>query len=301
MELARDQYTFCPCYPGTEPVLSRPTSPAAVVPKLEPPANSFAVKPKPSPDSPSELLYPSKSSSTDSSPIYAQSIGVASASPSPTPKPQSQSAPTSSATNPFNPFDVDASKTSPEPTQEYQSIHKCSQTPGVTGPQLDIAQQTGAPPNTALEASVWDNENVYEPPEQIERRATMDDVYQFLCALCADWRTTAPETVRATVARSADYLRLGIFLGIVVSDEGRIDFLKRTIPGAHGLLTTISTGVTTTTTSMETASNEESGGGEVTDPDDLVPVFVGIPDHKAQKVTLPDGRVVHVVRMGSAT
>uniref|UniRef100_A0A0W0GBJ8 Uncharacterized protein n=1 Tax=Moniliophthora roreri TaxID=221103 RepID=A0A0W0GBJ8_MONRR len=75
------------------------------------------------------------------------------------------------------------------------------------------------------------------------------------------------------------HLHLGIFLGIAVSDEG----------------------VTTTTTSTETENSEVTNATEVTDPDVLVQMFVGIPDHEAQEVMLPDGRVVHVVRMGSAT
>uniref|UniRef100_A0A0W0F718 Uncharacterized protein n=1 Tax=Moniliophthora roreri TaxID=221103 RepID=A0A0W0F718_MONRR len=193
------------------------------------------------------------------------------------------------------------SETSPAPILEYRSIHEHTQTPGVTGPLPGIAPLTGAPPDTVAAASVWDDENVLEPPEQAGWRATVEEVHAFLCALCAEWHITAPETVRATVARSADYLRLGIYLGIVVSDKGRIDFLERTIPGAHGLLTMISTGVTTTMTSTETENSNRQETGEITDPDDLVPMFVGIPDHGPQNITLPDGRVVQVVRMGSAT
>uniref|UniRef100_A0A0W0F8T0 Reverse transcriptase-rnase h-integrase n=1 Tax=Moniliophthora roreri TaxID=221103 RepID=A0A0W0F8T0_MONRR len=315
VELARDQYSFCPRHTGAELVLPWPTSPAPVVPKLEPPSDSDSIKSEPSPNSPSELLYPSDSTSRDSSPIYAQSIGVALASPSPPAEPQPDPAPTSSTTDPFNPFDVNGEPLAPSTVPflangqfnpAFVSIRDVARAnPGVpiySQPYTNAwALLIGAPPDTAPAASVWDDETISETPEQVERRATVDDVYQFLCALCANWHTTMPATVRATVARSADYLRLGIFLGIVVSDKGRIDFLKRAIPGAHSLLTTISTGVTTTMISTETENNEETGGGEVTDPDDLVPMFVGIPDHEAQEVTLPDRRVVHVVRMGSAT
>ncbi|ESK93873.1 hypothetical protein Moror_13027 [Moniliophthora roreri MCA 2997] len=182
-----------------------------------------------------------------------------------------------------------ASETSPEPTQAYRSIHERTPTPGATGPQHDTALPIGATPDTPPVASVWDDETLSKTEEQRECQATVEEVHEFLCALCAEWHTTAPATVRATVARSADYLRLGIYLGIAVSDEGRIDFLKQTIPGAHGLLTTISTGVTTTMTSTETENNETNISGDVDDPDDLVPMFVGIPDHDAQEVTLPDG------------
>uniref|UniRef100_A0A0W0F640 Uncharacterized protein n=1 Tax=Moniliophthora roreri TaxID=221103 RepID=A0A0W0F640_MONRR len=274
-----------------------------MVPKLKSSPDFNPVKSKPDSDSPSGLTYPSDSSSRDSSPLYAKSIGVTLASPSPATEPQPGPAPAPLPTPPFDPFDYlswqtdnstlpsSASKMPSEPTQTYRSIHERSQTPGPLGPQ----------PDTAPPASVWDDETVSETPEQVERRATVDEVYEFLCALCAEWRTTAPVTVHATVARSADYLRLGIFLGIVVSDEGHIDFLEQTIPGAHGLLTMISTGVTTTMTSTETENNDGPTGAEVTDLDDLVPMFVGIPDHEAQEVTLPDGHVIHVVRMGSAT
>ncbi|ESK86777.1 hypothetical protein Moror_15155 [Moniliophthora roreri MCA 2997] len=150
-------------------------------------------------------------------------------------------------------------------------------------------------------ASVWDDENVSETMEQIEQRATIEEVHQFLCALCAEWRITVPETVRATVARSVDYLHLGIFLGIVVSNKGHIDFLEQTILGAHSLLTTISMGVTMTMTSTATENNEGAGARAEDDPDELVPVFVGLPEGEPREVTLQDGRVVTVVRMGSAT
>ncbi|ESK81052.1 hypothetical protein Moror_3537 [Moniliophthora roreri MCA 2997] len=307
VELARDQHEFCPRHTRTEPVLPRQAGPSAVVPKLESPADPDPIKSEPNSDTGSDLVYPSDSTSRDSSPIYAQSIGVATASPSPTPEPSTpkpQSRPPSAPTpsDPFNPFDVNDEPLAPSTVPflangqfnpAFVSIRDIARAnPGVP---LDTRTLTNA------WASVWDDEIVSETLEQAERRATVEEVHEFLCALCAEWRTTAPDTVRAIVARSADYLRLGIYLGIVVSDEGRIDFLERTIPGAHGLLTTISTGVTTTTTSTETENSNGQETGEVTDPDDLVPVFVGVPDHGPQDVTLPDGWVMQVVRMGSAT
>uniref|UniRef100_A0A0W0FME7 Uncharacterized protein n=1 Tax=Moniliophthora roreri TaxID=221103 RepID=A0A0W0FME7_MONRR len=111
-----------------------------------------------------------------------------------------------------------------------------------------------------MSASVWDDENVSEPVEEAEWRAMIKEIHEFLCAL------------------SADYLRLDIFLDIAVSDEGRLDFLEQTIPGAHTLLTTISMGVTMTTTNTETESNEVTVSSEVEDPDELAPVYVGPPE-----------------------
>uniref|UniRef100_A0A0W0FR61 Uncharacterized protein n=1 Tax=Moniliophthora roreri TaxID=221103 RepID=A0A0W0FR61_MONRR len=149
--------------------------------------------------------------------------------------------------------------------------------------------------------SVWDDENISKTPEEVKHRATIEEVQEFFCALCASWRTTVPETVRATVARSADYLHLGIFLGIAVSDEGQLDFLERTIPGAHTLLTMISMGVTMMTTSMETENSNDIQGSIMEDPDELAPVYVGLPEGEPRQITLPDGRIVIVVRMGPVT
>ncbi|ESK85479.1 hypothetical protein Moror_10116 [Moniliophthora roreri MCA 2997] len=296
VELAHNQYQLCPRHTGTEPVLSRTAGPAPLVPKLEPSSDLGAIKLEPpsDSDSPSGLTYPSDSASRDSSPIYTQSIGVASASPTPAPEPQPQPAPAP----PFNPFNVNDEQLPPASVPFLAN--------GQFNPAfVSIRDAVRANPNLQVNTQTFTNPwGMWTPTrymEQAEWRATVDEVYEFLCALCAGWHTTAPETVQATVARSADYLRLGIYLGIAVSDDGCIDFLEQTIPGAHGLLTTISMGVTTTMTSGETESSEQVAGAEVTDPDDLVLVFVGIPDHKAQEVTLLDGHIVHVVRMGSAT
>ncbi|KAI3605689.1 hypothetical protein WG66_011986 [Moniliophthora roreri] len=291
VELAHDQYDFCPHHTRTEPVLSGQADPSSVVPKLESPPSPDSIKPKPDADSPSDLVYPSDSSSRDSSPIYAQSIGVASASPSPnpepqTPEPQPQPTPTPAPSDPFNPFDVDDEPLAPSTVPflangqfnpAFVSIRDIAHAnPGIP---IDTRTFTNA---WADPASVWDDENVSETAEQAERRATVEEVHEFLCALCAEWRTTTPATVRATVARSADYLRLGIYLGIAVSDEGRIDFLERTIPGAHGLLSTISTGVTGTMTSTAMENSEVVATAEVTDPDELVPMFVAVYDGEGQ-------------------
>uniref|UniRef100_A0A0W0EYK5 Uncharacterized protein n=1 Tax=Moniliophthora roreri TaxID=221103 RepID=A0A0W0EYK5_MONRR len=266
-------------------------NPAPMVPKLEPPTNVDSIKPEPDSDSPSELLYPSDSTSEDSPPLYAQSIGVASASPSLPTEPQPGPSSTPLPVPPINPFDVDNEQLAPSTVpflanRQFNPTFVSIQDMVRANPGVQIDTRTFT--NVWAPASVWDNETVSKTAEQLERKATVDEVYEFLCALCAEWHTTAPATVQATVARSADYLRLGIFLGIAVSDDGRIDFLKRTIPGAHSLLTTISMGVTTTMTSTETENNETKNRTEVSDPDDLVPMFVGIPDHAAQEVTLPD-------------
>ncbi|ESK81074.1 pro-pol protein, partial [Moniliophthora roreri MCA 2997] len=222
--LARDQHEFCPRHTGTEPVLPRQANPSPVVPKLESSPSPDPIKSEPDSDAPSDLVYPSDSSSRDSSPIYAQSIGVAMASPSPTSEPpdtepsepQSQPASTPASSDPFNPFDVNDEPLAPSTVPflasgqfnpAFVSIRDVARAnPGVP---LDARAYTNA------WASVWDDETISETPEQAERRATVEEVHEFLCALCAEWHTTAPATVRATVARSADYLRLGIYLGIV--------------------------------------------------------------------------------------
>ncbi|ESK81566.1 hypothetical protein Moror_5089 [Moniliophthora roreri MCA 2997] len=305
VELARDQHAFCPHHSQTEPLLPWPTSPISVVPKLEPPSDASAIKSEPPPDSPSELLYPSDSAS-NSDPMYAQSIGVASASPSLAPEPQSRPPPTPPATDPFNPFDVDGEPLAPSTVPFLAS--------GQFNPAFvsirDVARaNSGVPIDSRTYTNAWGNwtPTRYSPADW---SLTRYGPSSFSMGRRDRLRDTGTDQVEGDCGRclsislcpvSADFLRLGIFLGIVVSDEGRIDFLDRAIPGAHSLLTTISTGVTGTMTSTETENNEEPAGGEVTDPDDLVPVFVGIPDHEAQDVTLPDGRIVQVVRMGSAT
>ncbi|ESK83533.1 hypothetical protein Moror_4838 [Moniliophthora roreri MCA 2997] len=111
VELALNQHELCPCCAGTEPVLSGMVDPTPLVPKLEPAPNSDSIKPEPpsDSDSPSRLTYPSDSTSWDSSPLYAQSIGVASASPTPATKPQPEPA----LAPAFNPFDVDDEQLAP--------------------------------------------------------------------------------------------------------------------------------------------------------------------------------------------
>uniref|UniRef100_A0A0W0FAH4 Chromo domain-containing protein n=1 Tax=Moniliophthora roreri TaxID=221103 RepID=A0A0W0FAH4_MONRR len=196
VELACDQYDFCPHHIRTEPVLPRLANPSPVVPKLEPPSSPSPIKSEPSTNSPSDLLYPSDSSSQDLSPLYTQSIGVALASPSLAPESQSQPAPTSAPTDPFNPFDVDDEPLAPSTVPflangqfnpAFISIRDVVHTnPGV---QIDTRAFTNS------WASVWDDKTASETAEQAERRATVEEVHEFLCALCAEWHTTAPATV----------------------------------------------------------------------------------------------------------
>ncbi|ESK89879.1 hypothetical protein Moror_819 [Moniliophthora roreri MCA 2997] len=111
VELACNQHQFCPHRAGTESILSGTAGPAPLVPKLEPSSDLDSVKLEPpsDPDSPSGLTYPPDSTSQDSSPIYAQSIGIASDSPTPPPEPQPQ--PTSPPS--FDPFNVNNEQLAP--------------------------------------------------------------------------------------------------------------------------------------------------------------------------------------------
>ncbi|ESK81479.1 hypothetical protein Moror_2201, partial [Moniliophthora roreri MCA 2997] len=208
VELARNQHDFCPHHTRTEPVLSGQANPSTVVPKLESSPSPDPIKSEPDSDSSSDLVYPPDSTSRDSSPIYAQSIGVASASPSPTPGPSSaesqpEPTPAPALSDPFNPFDVNDEPLAPSTVPFLASGQFNSAFVSIR----DIARANpGVPIDTraytnAWAASVWDDENVLEPPEQAGWRATVEEVHAFLCALCAEWHITAPETVRATVAR----------------------------------------------------------------------------------------------------
>ncbi|ESK81431.1 hypothetical protein Moror_9650 [Moniliophthora roreri MCA 2997] len=202
VELATDQHEFCPRATGTEPVLPRTASPAPLVPKLESPASPDPIKSEPDSDSPSGLTYPSDSSSCDSFPLYAKSIGVASASPSPAAKPQPEPTPAPLPTPPFDPFNVDDEPVTPS-TVPFLANGQFN--PAFVSIRDMVRANPGVPIDTRLftntwapPASVWDDETASETPEQAERRAMVDNVYQFLCALCAEWRTTAPITVHTT-------------------------------------------------------------------------------------------------------
>ncbi|ESK82004.1 hypothetical protein Moror_8418 [Moniliophthora roreri MCA 2997] len=98
--------------------------------------------------------------------------------------------------------------------------------------------------------SVWDDEDLDDEPEEMQpvdrsRSPTprtmerTEEVYARLCALCADWRNTAPLTAGSIVARSALNVHLDIYLVIVTTDEGLEELRSITIPSAIQLLTTI--------------------------------------------------------------
>ncbi|ESK83629.1 hypothetical protein Moror_12018 [Moniliophthora roreri MCA 2997] len=101
LELSLNQTDLCPHHTRAEPVLPRQVSTTSMVPEQQP---------SPSLDSPATLVYSIPPTSRDSTPFYAQSIGVTSASPSPAPEPVSKPAPTSPA---FNPFDIDDEPVAP--------------------------------------------------------------------------------------------------------------------------------------------------------------------------------------------
>uniref|UniRef100_A0A0W0ETZ3 Uncharacterized protein n=1 Tax=Moniliophthora roreri TaxID=221103 RepID=A0A0W0ETZ3_MONRR len=99
----------------------------------------------------------------------------------------------------------------------------------------DSMSQTNSPlPMNQLtpeHRSVWDDEDLDDEPEEMQpvdrsRSPTprtmerTEEVYARLCALCADWRNTAPLTAGSIVARSALNVHLDIYLVIVTTDEG---------------------------------------------------------------------------------
>uniref|UniRef100_A0A0W0F3P2 Uncharacterized protein n=1 Tax=Moniliophthora roreri TaxID=221103 RepID=A0A0W0F3P2_MONRR len=79
--------------------------------------------------------------------------------------------------------------------------------------------------------SVWDDEDLNDEPEEIQpvdrsRNLTphtmewTEEVYERLCALCADWRNTVPLTAGSIVAHSAPNVHLDIYLMTAMTDEG---------------------------------------------------------------------------------
>ncbi|ESK83088.1 hypothetical protein Moror_6078 [Moniliophthora roreri MCA 2997] len=98
--------------------------------------------------------------------------------------------------------------------------------------------------------SVWDDEDLDDEPEEIQpidrsrspTPCTMEqteEVYERLCALCADWRNTAPLTAGSIVARSAPNVHLDIYLVTAMTDEGLEELRSVTIPSTIQLLMTI--------------------------------------------------------------
>uniref|UniRef100_A0A0W0FQE5 Uncharacterized protein n=1 Tax=Moniliophthora roreri TaxID=221103 RepID=A0A0W0FQE5_MONRR len=135
-------------------------------------------------------------------------------------------------------------------------------------PSLANQRATPIPPRTLtrdpMARSVWDDEDLEEVSSSDQSSSPnnsndmTDEVYEYLSALCAEWRTTAAENARATVVKYTGRLRLVTSLEIVVSNDGRVDLLETTIPSAHNLLMMISTGVTPTPNSMETESSSST-------------------------------------------
>uniref|UniRef100_A0A0W0FW09 Uncharacterized protein n=1 Tax=Moniliophthora roreri TaxID=221103 RepID=A0A0W0FW09_MONRR len=117
--------------------------------------------------------------------------------------------------------------------------------------------------------SVWDDEDIDEEPEELlpvdrSRSPTLhtmewtEEVYARLCALCANWRDTAPLTAGSIVARSAPNVHLDIYLVTVMTDEGLEELQSITIPSAIQLLTTILQTISPGTMRfMETESPEQ--------------------------------------------
>ncbi|ESK81081.1 hypothetical protein Moror_13376 [Moniliophthora roreri MCA 2997] len=96
--------------------------------------------------------------------------------------------------------------------------------------------------------SVWDDKD--EEPEELlpvnrSRNPTphiterTEEVFERLCALCADWRSTAPLTAGSIVARSVPNMHLDMYLVTATTDEGLEELRSVTIPSAIQLLTTI--------------------------------------------------------------
>ncbi|ESK82701.1 hypothetical protein Moror_5406 [Moniliophthora roreri MCA 2997] len=141
LELALDQTHFCPRRTRTEPVLSREAGPSSIVSEQHSPSN---------PDSSAALVYPLSPSTGDSTPLYAQSIGVTLASPSPAPKSIPEPAPTPSRFDPFNVNDEpDAPASVPflasgRPNPAFISIRNAVRAnPGI---QIDTRAFTNPPP-----------------------------------------------------------------------------------------------------------------------------------------------------------
>ncbi|ESK82580.1 hypothetical protein Moror_3667 [Moniliophthora roreri MCA 2997] len=98
--------------------------------------------------------------------------------------------------------------------------------------------------------SVWDDKDIDEEPEELlpvdrSRNPTphtmerTEEVFERLCALCADWRNTAPLTAGSIVAWSAPNVHLDMYLMTVTTDEGLEELQSVTIPSVIQLLTTI--------------------------------------------------------------
>uniref|UniRef100_A0A0W0FW60 Uncharacterized protein n=1 Tax=Moniliophthora roreri TaxID=221103 RepID=A0A0W0FW60_MONRR len=128
--------------------------------------------------------------------------------------------------------------------------------------------------------SVWDDEDIDEEPEELlpENRSRnptprimerTEEVFKRLCALCAEWRNTAPLTAGSIVARSAPNVHLDIYLVTATTDEGLEELRSVTIPSVIRLLTTI-----LQTTSPGMMRSTETENPEQPEPPAPRPAFV---------------------------
>ncbi|ESK80952.1 hypothetical protein Moror_13471 [Moniliophthora roreri MCA 2997] len=144
--------------------------------------------------------------------------------------------------------------------------------------------------------SVWDNDDLKElssnkPLTSLNKtRDITDEVYEYLSALCAEWRSTMATNAQSTVVKYAGRLCLVTSLEIVISDKGQIELLKNTIPSTQDLLTMIATGVTSTLNSMETASSNSTAAQE--NVEDKYKWQYTEQQESFRQVTLSDGTVV---------
>ncbi|ESK82041.1 hypothetical protein Moror_13434 [Moniliophthora roreri MCA 2997] len=208
----------------------------------------------------------------------------------------------------------DATTVTPPP--RYRSVLTAPSTPisnpsGLLLPPTEIPpnqslanhQSTPIPPRTLIRdpttRSVWDDEDLEEasssePSSSPTNSDDMtDEVFEYLCALCAEWRTTAAETARATVVRYAGRLRLVTSLEIVVSNDGREELLGTTLPSARRLLEMIFTGVTPTPSSTETESSNETTAATENVEENYEWVYTGRQE-SFREVTLSDGTVARL-------
>uniref|UniRef100_A0A0W0GDP9 Uncharacterized protein n=1 Tax=Moniliophthora roreri TaxID=221103 RepID=A0A0W0GDP9_MONRR len=84
----------------------------------------------------------------------------------------------------------------------------------------------------------------------------MEEVYQIINALCANWTVTAPLTAATTIVWSAERLQLAIYLDTAVDNEGLIELRDRILPMALHLLRTIIQTMMTTFTETENSEQD---------------------------------------------
>uniref|UniRef100_A0A0W0FR63 Uncharacterized protein n=1 Tax=Moniliophthora roreri TaxID=221103 RepID=A0A0W0FR63_MONRR len=145
-------------------------------------------------------------------------------------------------------------------------------------PQPELSGDSIEPCPVRIQLTVWDNEEEEDEDEEEDNRdllpvrisnnpmmqpmARTEEVYAQLNVLFARWEPTAPSTVKTTVVRYVDNLRLGIYLETAMNNNGLTELRDQTIPSAIELLTSILWDLTTTTTFTETANNDRDGNDE---------------------------------------